>query len=1459
MEYIDKLPDELCCKPKPLIVFSGLDTERNQVHRSIWRAFNTSKSHDRDSFKFRCKSVDHQFPKPKYKQLASYEWLMPKGILKTGWMKKHLEEIPAFVALFYDLDWDEPQWGERSTECAQMVATVRSKLAGRESKLVVILIQKRAPLPLGEDLNAMDRAQSLCNKCDLPGKNLFVLSHTNLLYGCITRFNTLYTYIYIYIYKAHKDSLNKTSHQLLFVRHEFKIAFYAELKQDPGLALKHYQQAYNHLTELRMLDAHLLEVKTVAGFINYKICRLSFQNNASDAISQFRRHINFFANLVGLPQLAFEHEAWMSKQFEILGDLFQEAIKSSLTPLITQHPGLYYQEASRHAVCRRQLCQALCIPTVKAAEMNADDRLYYPLPTESNEPTVGIDAAFATDSGLFAEESESSPHLPNHSLECSRSKRTAINTAVEFVRAQSPLLFKKQIFTADSPNLSGYHSPSQVPAADCLSATEKINGLEFYGQRPWRQGIQSIEPPNPTKEREGILSLQKEELKVDHSMSSGVAPQLAKCECVWLLNLLLMTFMRTQMGTKVNMPYTNNKSFIIPLLEQTRLQYKRYKAERMKLYPCILMGSEYYDKQDYDKALSCYLSVINEYRSEKWWSLYTFTLKRIATCAYLIAQPTVFLSSCLELLGPNSLLPLCEKVQVQQAIFDFLKTGVPNLIMFSPELDHTIKTIEDGWKKQLDLLIQHTSNAHSDVAHNESVSENKVDIEKKPQSSTDSHFDEKYRISLDITRVNACIQCKACFSQPAYTFGQPVQLAVFLRYSIINLVECPTSSLNTPPSTINKPLIGNFSTHQTPQTWSSKFILDSKEKFKVILLCLNPDVLGNQIKVDSIHLCLSPPMVNCHKDIINELILCTVSWQWNTKSDYHPYVSGRKTIGHKHHNLKKQHDVLHDNMNTISNNNCGLWCKEVVLSVPERRMQKNPIKIESNGFIINHGFPNLPPDWDIIDSRIRTEMHHPSSGLEITMPENVCILANEISQIKLTIRNPTLSDCTKLNLTVRLIPREKDSTEFPDNASNTSTTVSTTTVITNPTVIDNYIIVGSSSELISHISAKNINSSQKPSSAYFTKKLDDIPSNQSISVTISLCCSSPSLVSNNNQTLSCYLTFSTKILPCEYPDYLLSLSDSLTTETTLVYNVIHESVKLSNNMELSNINNHLVQNIMDQNAMVIQCTQNIETNITILSPFELDYKLLSLTQHPIKSLIVNDEFLLLFKMTANEISCGSDSHNTCIKNLIMQSSESCTECHMLLLTETMNSLETINLGYITVHWSRVSTRDHDDMKPYIATTKFTLPTIPVLSLPIQISAELPAYGVMLTPFPITFILSNKTIYPQEAVFQLESIHGFMFSGQQKLKLRLLPDSPHYLNYTLLPLMSGNLKLPRLHVMLERYATLTSNTQNDQPDIHIQLEENLLRQVPTHLIPSTDGLLESSEKNPTFNQEEIKNV
>lgn len=38
--------------------------------------------------------------------------------------------------------------------------------------------------------------------------------------------------------KSHRDNLNKTTHQLLFVRHQFKMAFLSELKQDPSTAVK---------------------------------------------------------------------------------------------------------------------------------------------------------------------------------------------------------------------------------------------------------------------------------------------------------------------------------------------------------------------------------------------------------------------------------------------------------------------------------------------------------------------------------------------------------------------------------------------------------------------------------------------------------------------------------------------------------------------------------------------------------------------------------------------------------------------------------------------------------------------------------------------------------------------------------------------------------------------------------------------------------------------------------------------------------------------------------------------------------------------------------------------------------------------------------------------------------------------------------------------------------------------
>ena len=58
-------------------------------------------------------------------QRTSYEWYIPKGTLKTSWMKKHLELIPSVVVVFFDLDWDEHMWKEKQMECATKIEIIR--------------------------------------------------------------------------------------------------------------------------------------------------------------------------------------------------------------------------------------------------------------------------------------------------------------------------------------------------------------------------------------------------------------------------------------------------------------------------------------------------------------------------------------------------------------------------------------------------------------------------------------------------------------------------------------------------------------------------------------------------------------------------------------------------------------------------------------------------------------------------------------------------------------------------------------------------------------------------------------------------------------------------------------------------------------------------------------------------------------------------------------------------------------------------------------------------------------------------------------------------------------------------------------------------------------------------------------------------------------------------------------
>ncbi|XP_043685900.1 trafficking protein particle complex subunit 11 isoform X1 [Vespula pensylvanica] len=359
------LPSELTAKPLALIGLSGLDVT-NTIHRSIWDAFSNNRRPDGTTVQFKLLGPKHEFPTVKPKR-NSYEWYIPKGILKRNWMNKYLNEIPAVVVVFYDLDWNDPLWNEKKIECASRIQSLRAALEGRSTKVALVLIQCDVPPPPdSEDIVATERATALCGACELPPNLLYVLPHGDHLSGYISRLETAFYqlaqnfYHHEYrIIRSHRDQLNKTVHQYLFVRHQFKMGFLNELKQDQPQ--KHYVQAYHNLFEIRMVDTNALEIKTIAGFINYKICKIMFSLNLpKDAIAQFRLHTERFKLKTGPKELIFEHHAWMSNQFSTFAELFDDAIRQGLPAVQTQHPGYYYQLAAQHASLRQSACKELC-------------------------------------------------------------------------------------------------------------------------------------------------------------------------------------------------------------------------------------------------------------------------------------------------------------------------------------------------------------------------------------------------------------------------------------------------------------------------------------------------------------------------------------------------------------------------------------------------------------------------------------------------------------------------------------------------------------------------------------------------------------------------------------------------------------------------------------------------------------------------------------------------------------------------------------------------------------------------------------------------------------------------------------------------------------------------------------------------------------------------------------------
>ena len=159
------LPEELTCTPMSLVALIDLDND-------LYGQFSLNRSLDRVPLRYTKFSLEEvNFPSMKEKR-NSYEWFIPKGILKRNWLNKHLFELPSVAVLFINLDWDEQEFKSKATKAAQDLNSIRSSLKGRATKLALVLVQKETS-PLERDTS--EKAASLCSMCELSNRSLFVL------------------------------------------------------------------------------------------------------------------------------------------------------------------------------------------------------------------------------------------------------------------------------------------------------------------------------------------------------------------------------------------------------------------------------------------------------------------------------------------------------------------------------------------------------------------------------------------------------------------------------------------------------------------------------------------------------------------------------------------------------------------------------------------------------------------------------------------------------------------------------------------------------------------------------------------------------------------------------------------------------------------------------------------------------------------------------------------------------------------------------------------------------------------------------------------------------------------------------------------------------------------------------------------------------------------------------------
>ncbi|KAG9084046.1 hypothetical protein FS749_005537, partial [Ceratobasidium sp. UAMH 11750] len=305
--------------------------------------------------------------------------LHPDGLIAPIWIRKHIELVPSVFVLFTRL-WESPapkspleprpdtEAGEerqRDTELAMEIAARKRSTGERGIKLTVVLLASRKVLDdplLDARLSFIRRQGGLDSRAALfvlspissSELNEFVKSLQDALHESAMEY-------YVAHSKRVRRKRNRHNHgtapivpqalgagsgrplnaQGWAVRYEYKMATFAEFRDEQEVARKHYEDCWSALVDMFGSTAVLpprtkrwAEAKVLADCITVKICKLYlYRASTSRALAHFNKHLHRFAELSrgwGIGDETYEYWSWMARQHRIFAELFEHGLRNGL-------------------------------------------------------------------------------------------------------------------------------------------------------------------------------------------------------------------------------------------------------------------------------------------------------------------------------------------------------------------------------------------------------------------------------------------------------------------------------------------------------------------------------------------------------------------------------------------------------------------------------------------------------------------------------------------------------------------------------------------------------------------------------------------------------------------------------------------------------------------------------------------------------------------------------------------------------------------------------------------------------------------------------------------------------------------------------------------------------------------------------------------------------------------------